>query len=952
MEEIVQAFVKAAEIGLQAGIAVGLVLLCRQVFLKKHPKQFCCLLWMVVFFRFLCPVTPDIALPMPQAWAESTAVWKSEWENGLRTMGIVHGGQAKPAMDDFFTPGQMSKVRDDVSAAGQPEAGIKSEAAAGQTDMAKEDATAAGQTKAAADSTSAAGQVKAATDGMQASEDMETLDGQGAFSGVHGSMQDNLRTIGYRWLLQAVSVLWIAGAAAFLMTAIIRYGKLKKRIRTAVKSEVSGQTVWETDRIESPFVLGFVKPAIYLPAGLSETEKIHITAHEQAHIRRRDYLCKALCYLGVIVHWMNPFAWIAFYFYNQDMEMACDERALQRFDRRERLDYSRTLLLTAVKGSGLSLPVFFGESSAKKRVQNILMKKKRTAIGVCLTVFLVCVLAAFLFTERDTGQGMSENGAAADGTAEAADDSPISDENGGLEAYPLVKDGRLAVVIYNFSRWDYMYVNSSDYTVERKNGVEWVRMEPDGEVKRLAGQAFIQVVGDPYTKKITDLLSEYESEMEDGDYRILLQYRDCPVEDPAVPAGELEVCFSWKDGQPIAEESEENPLAEAEERWQERNRENTLIYNQDMADEEVARLRMDYNKKQEKILEEELAVSEGKLEELEARMESAGKEYQAAYSDFLAEVKTGQESILKRLDNVKRLLAAGEENINAEAAKEEREFQQLVLNSRKEELQPIEADIAAAKERLEEIDRAMGLAEAGEKDSYIEQHNEVMRLLEELQQKEAELQQELEETNREIRKYDILIDRGYDLVEEKKKELEALPFELQAEDAAAYGIEMPDMPENTSEARAAIRSFWEETAGNGSLPKSPSAMALEDGLAELENGDDPAVLHRRVKSMTILIGGTTDEGALLVTSITAWGGGYIVMMDQSRDTWKGKDAEDIIIRYYDYLNWLTSEDGQWEEVVASDRRNLTFEELSESMLSSQLGAHIDHVYIGFFENEN
>ncbi|WP_366557111.1 M56 family metallopeptidase [Desulfosporosinus sp. BICA1-9] len=38
----------------------------------------------------------------------------------------------------------------------------------------------------------------------------------------------------------------------------------------------------------SPFVLGFLKPNIYLPPDFSEGEKSYILKHEEIHIRRYD----------------------------------------------------------------------------------------------------------------------------------------------------------------------------------------------------------------------------------------------------------------------------------------------------------------------------------------------------------------------------------------------------------------------------------------------------------------------------------------------------------------------------------------------------------------------------------------------------------------------------------------------------------------------------------------
>lgn len=708
MDGIVQIFIKIAGNGLLAGVAVLAVLFCRQVFLKKQPKQLCCLLWMVVFLRLLCPVTLNVALPAPKNWIESAALWDAQRQDGLGETEKTTAGQ------DGVTPGIVT----DTAQAG---AARNSVTAAGQTGAAAGSVPADGQTNLALDRTAAAGQVKTAEN------DVWTSDSQMTSGSVRDSLRENIQRGNYRRLLQIVSILWMAGAAVFLTNAIVRYGKLKRKLCTAVKSKVAGQVVWETDRIESPFVLGFLKPAVYLPTGLSETEKLYIAAHEQAHIGRHDYLFKALCYLGVIVHWMNPFAWIAFYFYIQDMEMACDERALQTFGRRERLDYSRTLLLTAVKGSGLSLPVFFGESNAKKRVQNILMKKKRTAAGICLTALLACMLAVILFT-------------------------------GGKSAS------------------------------ERADGAEMQQAEIRSGSMAVLGSELLETA---------------------------LRTRE----------------DVYVDGENVSRYMTENE-------WLKMELESSLA-----------------------ALEEQIAL---------------------------------QEETQRRI--------------------------------------------------LEEMEQAE------EKAELIEENNEQTALMQELYNQELAVKQQLAQVEQELTRSQIMTDVGYDLAEEKKKELEALPQELQVENAAAYGIEMLQMTENDAEAKAVLRSFWVETGGNGSLPETISAIALENGKVEVEVTDDPSALYRKVKSMTILIGGTTDEGALFITSVTAWGGGYIVITDQSRDGMKGKDAEDMVVRYYNYLNWLTSEDGRWEEVVASDRKNLTYEALMESLLSSQSDAHIEHAYIGFFEN--
>jgi len=202
------------------------------------------------------------------------------------------------------------------------------------------------------------------------------------------------------WLAVGAA-LWAAGIAAMLLYAVITYIRLKRRLRFATK--INGNlykngNIYETDAIRSPFVLGLIRPRIYLPVGLPESDLAYILPHERTHIKRRDYLIKPLAYITLALHWFNPLVWLAYFKLNKDMEMACDERVLKKLGNDNaniKEVYSNTLLRLATgrRQVGLS-PLAFGEGSAKGRIKNVLNFKKPSLWVVAIAAILVILFSA------------------------------------------------------------------------------------------------------------------------------------------------------------------------------------------------------------------------------------------------------------------------------------------------------------------------------------------------------------------------------------------------------------------------------------------------------------------------------------------------------------------------------------------------------------------------------
>ena len=180
---------------------------------------------------------------------------------------------------------------------------------------------------------------------------------------------------------------WLAGAALLLLSSLTSMLRLRRRLVGAVRLR---DNIYLADRIPSPFVMGLLRPRIYLPSTLKEVERGYILLHEQHHIRRRDHLAKLLAFLALCIHWFNPLVWLAFILSGRDMEMSCDEAVVRKLGEDIRADYSASLLsLSTGRRIVAGTPLAFGEGDAGGRIRNLL-NWKRPQPWVLIACAAVC----------------------------------------------------------------------------------------------------------------------------------------------------------------------------------------------------------------------------------------------------------------------------------------------------------------------------------------------------------------------------------------------------------------------------------------------------------------------------------------------------------------------------------------------------------------------------------
>lgn len=225
-----------------------------------------------------------------------------------------------------------------------------------------------------------------------------------------GAMTHTLTTS--QMVLGILGLLWLVVVALFVAYGIYSYVKCRMLVRTAViarditsatHKEKASASVWECDRIPSPFVLGIIRPRIYIPFRMPKQEQAYILAHEQCHIRRLDPLWKLIAFLLLAVYWWNPLVWCAFFYLVRDMEMSCDEAVIEQFGNGIKQGYSNSLLSFAMERHPYSFaPIAFGEGDAGRRIKNVLnFKKPQTWAAILVIVLLVVVGVSCLTNGKD-----------------------------------------------------------------------------------------------------------------------------------------------------------------------------------------------------------------------------------------------------------------------------------------------------------------------------------------------------------------------------------------------------------------------------------------------------------------------------------------------------------------------------------------------------------------------
>lgn len=197
-------------------------------------------------------------------------------------------------------------------------------------------------------------------------------------------------------IIFAASVIWIVGIVAMLVYTLVSFWKIKRKVNEAVFLK---DNIWVCDHIPSPFILGVIRPKIYLPSSMNKEDTEYVISHEKAHFKRHDHWWKPLGFLLLAIHWFNPILWVGYILLCRDIELACDEKVIKEMGVENKKMYSDALINCSIHRRTIAAcPLAFGEVGVKERVKNVLSYKKPAFWIIIVAVVAIIVAAVCLLT--------------------------------------------------------------------------------------------------------------------------------------------------------------------------------------------------------------------------------------------------------------------------------------------------------------------------------------------------------------------------------------------------------------------------------------------------------------------------------------------------------------------------------------------------------------------------
>lgn len=162
-------------------------------------------------------------------------------------------------------------------------------------------------------------------------------------------------------------------------------------------------SIIQTSGISIPALFGTTRPWLLVPEKVLKTldyESLrYIILHELAHLKRKDIVVNWIALILQILHWFNPFIWLAFHYMRVDRELACDETVLMHLEHDEIKKYGHTildmveLLSGRIKYAGIA-GILEDKSQIRTRISRISAFKSKSSKHPVLSIVIVITLGS------------------------------------------------------------------------------------------------------------------------------------------------------------------------------------------------------------------------------------------------------------------------------------------------------------------------------------------------------------------------------------------------------------------------------------------------------------------------------------------------------------------------------------------------------------------------------
>ncbi|MCH5274242.1 MAG: hypothetical protein J1E65_00280 [Lachnospiraceae bacterium] len=209
-------------------------------------------------------------------------------------------------------------------------------------------------------------------------------------------------------------ILWMSGMTVVLLVIagsnLYFVNKVKKsRKMTEILQNRQPLPVYISENVPIPCMFGLIHPAVYVRSRDTEDKVTlsYIIKHENIHYRHRDNIWAFFRSLCLILHWYNPFVWIAAYFSKQDAELFCDESLIRQFSAEEAEEYGKVLISLSLKNADYQSVISCattlggGKKYLKERISRIAGRPQLFIFSTAAVIVLCITALIFTFTGKE-----------------------------------------------------------------------------------------------------------------------------------------------------------------------------------------------------------------------------------------------------------------------------------------------------------------------------------------------------------------------------------------------------------------------------------------------------------------------------------------------------------------------------------------------------------------------
>ena len=194
---------------------------------------------------------------------------------------------------------------------------------------------------------------------------------------------------------------------------ILNYLKKEKNYLN-IKRDIK---IFKVDGLSSPALIKVLYSEILIPNKDYDKKQLKwIFRHELTHYKRKDNLLKLFLMIACAIHWFNPLIKVLKIYFNEQCELSCDEKVINRLNINDIKEYALVLVSTLRYRNTLNATMLYSQFNTsqidliKRRVEEMMnLKKRKKGIFITTSICAISALSILSFNVNSNQKSVYAN---------------------------------------------------------------------------------------------------------------------------------------------------------------------------------------------------------------------------------------------------------------------------------------------------------------------------------------------------------------------------------------------------------------------------------------------------------------------------------------------------------------------------------------------------------------